>query len=337
MPGAMEVNQTGQRQDIADIVSNIRAEETPIMSMIPKRPRPLQKVTQFQMEAYPDAAITGIMDGEDVSSFDHTPRVLGEAVAQKFRRPWKVSDFADVTQVAGLPSGEKGRQKAVAAIVLKFMLEGRILSNADCSIDNGTDTPNETRGAVSWLSTSAQDVKPVNASFRPASDTQYTGTLGDFTETAFENILAACYKIRHAKLKLDLVLGVDLKKKFDNFTARDAEATATNVPVRTFNQNAKDKAMIKVVDVLEFSTAMVRLHLSTFIGLTEATGAASDYTHRSGIGFDLEQWRMGYMRAPGMKELEDQGGGPRGFADTIAVLECRNPLAQPLIWISSDS
>jgi hypothetical protein len=84
-----------------------------------------------------------------------------EGIAQKFRRPWFVSDIADVTTVAGLPSGEKGRQKAIAAIVLKLMIEARCLSNEECSEDNGTDTPNATRGGYMWLSTTAQALRPV--------------------------------------------------------------------------------------------------------------------------------------------------------------------------------
>ena len=53
MAGIYESAQIGIRQDIADIVANVRADQMPFTSMIRKRPRPLQKLTQWQMEDYP--------------------------------------------------------------------------------------------------------------------------------------------------------------------------------------------------------------------------------------------------------------------------------------------
>ena len=127
MAGLYEKDQVGQRQDIADIVANIESVNTPFVSMLKKEKKPNQKKMDYQTEAYPDVAFEGIMDGADVDAFESIPRGLLTAMQQKFRRPWKVSDFADETEVAGLPKGEKGRQKAAAAQVLKFMLENRFL------------------------------------------------------------------------------------------------------------------------------------------------------------------------------------------------------------------
>jgi hypothetical protein len=334
MPGAFEVDQVGQRQDIANEVFNVRADETPFTSMVPKRKRPLKKLTQWQVEDYPDPSHAGIMDGADVESFESTPRVMLEGIAQKFRRPWFVSDFADVTTVAGLPSGEKGRQKAIAAIVLKLMIEARALSAEECSEDNGTDTPNATRGAFMWMSVSEQALRPVPAAYRPASACVYSSTLAALTETAFEACLAAAYKARRGKLDLDGFVGIELKQKFDNWTARDSEATTTNVPVRTFNQDSSKNAIIKVVDFFKFSTGTIRVHLSSHLRLG-ANGAASAYTHKSGLFIDRKMWALGFMRDPGMRELPDLGGGPRGYSDAIATLECHNPLGQVVLSIGS--
>lgn len=332
MPGVMEASQVGQLQEISDVVTNIRADEMPFISMCKKSKKPHQKIATWQNEDYRNGSIEGVMDNEDVQSFNSQPRVLLTGVCQKSREPWSVSDFAAETDVAGLPKGEKARQKAVAAIVLKMMMEGRALSNEECSVDNGVDTPNETRGVFKWIQAAAQALYPVDASFRPAAAVIYSGTLANLTETSFTAQLAAAFKARRGKLNLDGFVGIDLKVKFDDFTARDAEATATNVPVRQWTQNAKQKRFIKVVDFLELSTGTVRLHPSTYL-YKNTNGSDSAYTHKSGAFLNMDMWELGFLgnRRPRMMELPDLGGGPRGYSDAIYIIKCLNTLGQVMV------
>jgi len=302
--------------------------------MCKKDKKPANKLPTWQTESYRAGSLAGIMDGADVTTFNHEPRELLTGVCQKLREPWMVSDFSDVTEVAGLPEGEKGRQKVVAAKVLKFALEGRCLSNEECSTDNGTTVPNAMRGAAKWILATAQTKYPVPASFRPASGNIHASTLAALTETVFEGLLASAFKERKAKLSLDGFVGITLKMKFSNWTARDPEASASSYPVRMFNQDAAKAQMIKVVDFLKFDAGEVRLHLSTYLYLS-AAGAASDYTHRSGLFLNMDMWALAFMRRPRMVELQDEGGGPRGFADLIGTLKCFNPLGQIKVESSS--
>lgn len=325
MPGAYEVDQVGQIQEISDMVFNVRADETPLTSLCPKDRKPAQKVSTWQTEGYDDVAIGGVADGADVTEFSHQPREELTGVAQKFRQPWFVSDFADVTDVAGIKS-EKARQKAIAAKKLKFAMEGRFLSNEELAKEP-TAAENLTRGAFRWLQATAQTLYPVPAAFRPASACIYTGTLANLTESAFENLVIAAYTAKRGKVNIDMFAGVLAQRVLDNFTVRDTDGAANLFPVRSFNQNAKDKKLIKAVTVLEFSYGTVRCHPSTFLYLN-ADGSASDRTHRSFLGLDLSMWRLAFMRKPRMVDLQDQGGGPRGFADAIAILKSMNPLGQ---------
>lgn len=335
MAGLYEINQVGQRQDIADIVANIESENTPFVSMLKKEKKPNQKKMDYQAEAYPDAPFDGVMDGADVSAYESVSRGLLTAMQQKFRRPWQVSDFADETEVAGLPKGEKGRQKAAAATILKFMLENRFLSAEECSVDNGVAVPNETRGAFKWLEDSAQAVYPVPAAFLTKAASRHTGALSTLDEAAFKLLMASAYADRKQVSSLDGFVGLNLKSLFDNWTVKAETGSATVYPVRTFNADLKDRAVINIVDFLKFSTGTVRLHLSSRLHLTSATGAASAYTPNSGLFLDMKMWSMAYMRAPGMRELPDLGGGPRGFADCIAGLKCLNPLGQVVVETDS--
>jgi len=334
MPGAFEIDQVGQIQEISNEVFNIRADETPFTSMMKKDPKPSKKLADFQVEDYRKGSLNGIMDGADVTSFSHQGREMLHAVAQKFREPWMVSDFADVTQVAGLPNGETGRQKMQAAKALKFGLEGRALSDQECSIDDGGATPNETRGGLLWIDDAEQALYPVPEAFRPSADQIYEDALADLTEVEFEAMLASAFQEKHGVLDLDGYLGIELKRQMTNWTSRDPDASATDVPIRTFNQDATKKAMIKVVDFFQFDSGKVRSHLSTFIALN-TDGSPSDYTHKSGLFVAVSMWAMAFMRKPGMTTLPNLGGGPRGFSDCIAMVKCFNPLAQMKVYTDS--
>jgi hypothetical protein len=309
MAELFEQNQIGKRQDISDAIFNVEASETPVTSMLKKDKDLLQKVSTWQTESYPNAGSTGTMDGADVASFEHVPRAELTGVAGLLRRPWKVSTFADNTEIAGLGGKkERANQKAKAIVILKQMMERRVLSAHECSLDNGTDEPNETRGMFKWLSTTEQTVYPVPAAYRPASATQYTGALASLSEDAFIGLLNAAFKVRKQPGTLDGIVGIDLKSQFDKYMAMgDAGATFGTMPVRTFNVDAEDRAVIRVVDILKFSAGTVRLHPSSYLLTDEITGAPTDYTDKSGAFIDLKMWAMAFLKGVNSRELPDLG------------------------------
>jgi hypothetical protein len=337
MAGIYEKDQVGKREDLADILSCVVAEETPFTSMLAKEGKPSNKIMNFQAKRYPDRAFAGVLDGADVAAYnDQAPRALLTAVCQKFVEPWMVSDFGDEAVIAGLPKGEKGEQKAAALINLKFAIEARLLSATECSVDNGSSVPNATRGAINWLLDTAQATYPVDSNFRTPAACRYTGALASLTEAAFQNLLAAAWTSRRGAGVLDGFVGITLKRVFDNWSSlTDAGSAFATFPVRTWNQNAESKALVKVIDILKFSEATVRLHPSAYIAKTVGTGADSAYTPRSGLFLDMAMWKLAWTRKPRLVDLEDKGGGPRGFADAILGLKCFNPLGQALVYAST--
>lgn len=325
MPGAYEVDQVGQKQEISNMVFNARAPQTPFTSLVPKGKKPAQKISTWQTKSITDGSLDGVADGADVTEFGHEPREELTGISQKQREPWMVSDFADVTDVAGIKS-EKAEQKATATVKLKYKMEGRYLSLLECAKEPAADT-NLMRGAGLWLSPTAQTLYPVPEEFRPSADCTYDGTLANLTEAEFENLVIAAYLATDHAVDIDMFTGVLAQRVIDNFTVRDTDGAANLYPVRSFTQDAKSKKMIKVVSVLEFSYGTVRCHPSTFL-FKNLDGTASDRTSRGFLGLNLRMWELGFMRKPRMVDLQDQGGGPRGFADVISVIKCRNPLGQ---------
>lgn len=334
MAPLIEANQVGKIQEISDAVFNIVSTKTPFMSMINKDPKPHQKRATWQVEKYIEAGLGGVMDGADVESYNSTPREEIEGTAQHMRFPYKISQFSDVTDVAGIRS-EFARQKATAIVTLKKMMEARALSREDSSQDNGVTVPNATRGVFPWLDSAAQGNKPVPTDYRPPAACNHTGTLATVTEASFRTQLDCAFNLREGASTLDGFVGISLKDRFDDFTARDAAATTTNVAIRTFNQNAENMSLINVVDFLKFSSGTVRLHPSSHLARNAATGAETDYTTRSGVFLDMTMWRCAFMRKPQTVPQADDGGGPRGYCETILILKCMNPQGHLKVETSS--
>ncbi len=335
MPELLEANQVGKLQDISDAVFNVEAAETPFISMCGKDPKPHQKQSSWQSEKYPVDGHQGEMDGQDVTNFDSGQRKLLYGMAQLLRRAYKVSTFADVTDVAGIKR-EIAHQKALAMVVLKTKMESRALSDSESSEDDNVAIPNETRGGFKWLDTGAQAHLPVDPLFRPPVECHHTTPLDTFTEKTFRSQLDAAYKLRRSKSSLDGFVGVTLKGLVDDWTVYDSQ-TPTQVPVRSFQHKGDSGQLINVVDFLKFSTGTVRLHISSQLHTDEATGAPTNFTDRSGLFLDMRMWRIAFMKRPQDRRLQDGGGGPRGYCETIMMLKCMNPLGHLKVETDLDS
>jgi hypothetical protein len=312
----------------------VEAEATPLSSMLAKRKRPNQAIHDWQLKNYPRRAITGVVDGKDVTEHTHTARERVHAVAQKVWDNPGISDFADEAEVAGLSKGEMAEQIADSIVLVKRIIEGRCLSNEECSLDDGVNTPYETRGLGKWIQNGAQATYPVPASFRTPSAQVYSSTLAAFTEDAFNAMMQSAFKQRHGPATLDGFVGIELKAAISKFTRYD-DTVSNKTVVRTFNQDAKDKAIISVIDRIVTDQGTVNLHPVTFLYLTEGTGEDSAYTHKSGFFVDMKMLGLAYTRMPRVRRLEDRGGGPRAIVDAIFMLMCDNPLGHMKAEISA--
>ena len=333
MPPLMERDQIGKAQQLADLITNIEAEATPVSSMARKESKPKQNLIEYQAEVFDDVGHEGVVDGKDVDSFEHQQREKLYARGQKVWHNPSVSDFAEETTIKGLSGGEMAHQKAVALIQVKRKIERRILANVDSKPDNGL-IPYETRGLPAWIQTTAQADLPVPSAVRPPAGSIYSDTLANFTEDSLTDILEAQYNIRKPRVTLDGIVGSKLKRQITGFSIYQDEVN-DKVGVRQFNQNAKDKSIIRIVDKLATDFGDVRLHLSSYLYTAAATGAFSDESLRSGLFLDMRYISMAYTRMPRIKDLEDRGGGPRAIVDAIFALLCYAPHAQSKAQISS--
>lgn len=333
MPGMYEddAGAVTKRQSVEEIITNIESTKTPFCSAIKDGGKANQILHDFTLEAYPDRPFRGVLDGADVDTFNHVPRVQAHSITQQLREPWKVTQFTEATNFVGIAS-EKANQQAKAAVLLKFQKEKLFLSDLDLAFDNQNDQANQTRGAFAWLNPTQGTLHPVPADFRLHSDQWITVPTDEVLESVIEAALGRCFDQRHEEVNLFMPLGRSLKSQFDTFTMYQNGNTTTQIPVREYNANVGDKTFLKCVDFLQFSSGTVALKQHSYLLHDADTGAATAYSDRSGLAIDLSQWMTKSMRTLNSQELEDKGGGPRGFWDEMVSLCCLNPLGQFAVY-----
>lgn len=325
MAQLLESNQVGVRESLADLIAVAESDATPYTSMLEKRKKPINVVHDWQVKAYPVAGHSGVPDGTPATDFKSNPRSRVHGICQKLWHNPAVSDFAEEVEVAGAPDGEMEEQVADALVALARKQESRFLSNVDQSLESQPGTANETRGIFPWLSPTAQATYPVPNGFRPGANQLYNGTLANFTEAQLIALATAAYINRKKKIKMVGILGVNLKNQVTGFSKYDVQS-ATSLPIRRFNQNSDDKAMISVIDRLVLDTCEIDLQLSSFLVTDPKTGQPTAYSNSSGVFLDMDMAALHYMRLPRTKPLPYDGSGYKAICDCIVLHVIDNPL-----------
>ncbi len=333
MASMYETNQVGKRQEISEKIFNVESDKTPFLSLVKKGPVPNQMLMSWQGFVFPNAPSTGIKDGVAATDPASIARVLLEGCAQHFRRQWGVTTLAELTNIAGVGRNEVGFQRLQAMTLLKRMIEQQLLSVDDCAVESG-ETPWTTRGVGSWISNSAQSVKPVDATLRNSAAAIYTGAVASLTEAAFRTMLQAAYGETKEPVSLDGFVGVDLKAVLDDFTQLYPTGTGTSQAKAIYNVAGVGEYQNKV-EWLRFSVGDVRLHLNPFLAVTTSTGAASAYTPKSGYFLNMEMWEVAYLMKPANTNLSPDGSGTKGFIDAVLGLKCFNPRGQMKVYSNS--
>ncbi|HET9374321.1 MAG TPA: DUF5309 family protein [Chthoniobacterales bacterium] len=328
MAGLLEINQVGKREDFADVIAMIDFKNTPFSSMCPKGSEPVNTIYDWQMDAYDDPVLGGIIDGKDVVDTDYVNPAARRAKAhgriQKFRKAFMVSDMAqNVSDVAGIGRhGEMQRAIKKSILELKRSMEATFCSDQVSQADNGSTLAYLTRAVGNWVSNAAGTDLPTPAAFVTPTASILTMTTATMLEDDVNGAMQSIYSQTGQQKDFDLICGTNLKKRFSSFAAWVPSAVST-VPLRRFNQDADSKAIINTVDFWQGDFGGVKLILSLFLAYDSAVANV-----RNGRGYliDWDQFELRYNRMPGYKENPDLGGGPRGYVDAVCGLVVYNPL-----------
>lgn len=316
MASSTSYNTAGNREDLTDIISILEPESTPFVSMM-KKGRATGTFVEWQADKLSTPDFDGVNEGEDVSSFKNQAEDrarLGNYV-QKFRDTFQVSDIQELVDTAGV-ANEFANAEAKAVRNVKRSIESAFCSSQDRQAEAGSGTPYKTRGMLKWLGVGGQPSDVPAAYQNVANDT--TGTQ---TEATFNSVLQELYEANGMPGgQLTLIAGPSLKQEISNFSR---QASATN-NTYVINQDAESRKITLTVNLYEGDFGTVACVPSLFINRTSGSDTVDA---DAGLLIDPEYVGMHSLKAESATELEDQGGGRRGFVDVIASLACYSPKA----------
>lgn len=347
-----KTNKIGQREALADLISQVDAKETPFTSMVKKAAKPGNTFFQWQVESLPKPRLGGVLDGSDVdpngSEVQNFTKDTVNGVTtqyrhqigtyiQKFRRVVRVSDLAeDLNTVAGVKS-PLAREVARAVQLIKRDMEITFCSDQKHQEDNGT-VPYLTRGLDMWLKSATgapgseqhpdQNVLGTGVipkDFCVPTSSRATGSVNDLTEAKIQNVMTSIYEQTGQTRQFDAIVGTALKRAFTNlvFNTPSAGTDEVRTAVRTLNREAKEATYISNIDVFKGDFGGLRLHPSTWL---KWTNGAPNQNIGYVIPFDMLDVRYGGNVA-GVYELTNNGGGEGRRIEAIAALCVYNPLA----------
>jgi len=309
-------NTAGNREDLTDAISILEPESTPFISMM-RKGKATGTFVEVQVDRLKTSSFNGVSEGEDVGSFSNQAEDrarIGNYV-QKFRQTWKVSDIQQLVDTAGVAS-EKANSEGKCVRQIKRDIEGAFCSAQDRQAEAGSGTPYKTRGMLKWLGVGGQPSDVPTFAQNVANDT--TGTQ---TEATFNNVLQELYTANGMPGgQLTLIAGPGLKQEISNFSRQLAATNGTYV----VNQDADSKKITLSVSVYEGDFGLVNIVPSTLINRTSGSETVDA---DAGLLIDPEYVAMHTLKAESSQELEDQGGGSRGYVDVIAALSCLSPVA----------
>ncbi len=316
MAKATSYNSSGVREDLTSVISTLEPEATPFISMI-KKAKATGTFVEWQCDKLRSPSFDGVSEGLDVQSFTNQSEDrarLGNYV-QKFRETYMVSDIQQLVDVAGV-SSEVARAQGHAVRNIKRSLEAAFCSAQDRQAEAGSGTPYKTRGMFKWLGSGGQPSDVPTDYQSVANDT--TGTQ---TEATFNSVLQELYEANGMPGgQLTLLAGPSLKQEISNFSR--AVASVQN----TYNvtQSAESKKITLSVNLYDgdFGTVAV---VPTLWNLR--TSGSDTVDADAGLLIDPEYVGMHSLKAESSSQLEDQGGGQRGYVDVIAGLACYSPKA----------
>ena len=335
--------QSGGREDLSDLISNVDAKSTVFTSLAKKGKKPGNVVMGWQMDKYEDPSVHGIFEGVDVVTGDYVNpaknRKLMQNYVQIFRRTFRISNLADEVQVVAGVKSELANGIAKKLVEIKRDMEYAFLGNTDADVESGTQNPYVTKAMGSFLAsggtnTSTDDIV-VPADFRTPSGSIETTATASLTEAKVQDVLKSIYNTTGTIRDYDLLCGPTLKRVFTNFT-QSATGSNDRLAIKTFNQSASEKSYINVIDLYEGDFGRLRLHPPVPINTTATTGSsATKTTHGQtttaapfkGYVIPFDQVEIRYGKLPQIKELTDNGGGPARLIEAMAALVVYNPSA----------
>jgi hypothetical protein len=322
----------GNREDLRDILTILEPEQTPVVSAMSKGPGPRGTYTEVLADELAVPSIQGQPEGRDINSFSNkaTKRQRFGNNIQIATRDFGVTDVQMLVDTAAV-SNELDYAKMKTLREMKRDIESVICSNEERQTGNATDAW-KTRGLFKWTSSgrtelgnevlenrTIPDNVPTEYLTPAEQDIDAAGTGSpDMTETQLNGVLQSLFETHSAKKTYLGVFGPEAVEVIDNFTRIEG---TTNTQRYTLNDDITKKTINLEVKIFNSSFGRVNIIPSVFLDRR----GTSTFNTEAGLILDLSLLQLQYMEPLHAVTLDDEGGGPRGYAKTIYSLMCKNP------------
>jgi len=309
-------NTAGNREDLTNILSRLAPEDTPIFNRLGKESAAKAMLTEWQLDDLGDPVFGGTDEGVDVTSFDNKAKDR-EKVGnrqEKFRETWNVTEEQELVDTAGVDS-EVAEAKAKSNIELKNDSESAIASDQTQQAGTGAQ-PSRLEGLGAWSD-------PTNATIpvRYRTPAASVGVTTGLTENTFRAVLQSRFTTVGKKGAMAQFNGPNLQDKISDFTR--AEGTTTQ---KSFSVNIMAEKKMMILSVMEYVSDWGTIDMMPTLFNARVTDTAiGAATLDRGYGLTPGMHELRFLQRPFQKELEDKGGGPRGFSQSIMTLVVRNP------------
>lgn len=304
-PGSAALN----REDLHDAISLLAPAETPILSSASKF-KCNATFVEWGVDKLAAPSSTAVEEGADVTTFDDKfadVARLGNYV-HKLWRSYRVSDIQEAVSSAGAQDIARAEMKAVKE--LKRDVEKTLMGTQDRSA-GGDGSASTMRGLGDWIDfTGPSDV--------PAAYRTPTGAVhvsGTFTETIFNDMITAAYRVSGKSQDLTLVADTALRRVITDFARADSTTGAN----RSWNNDSSSELVKLAVSVYQSHHGIV--------AITDMNpDCATDTTNKdSGYLLNPDYYSVGELITLGSSRLPDLGGGPRGLVDWTGTLKVSHP------------
>ena len=324
MAQATSYNVQGNREDLTNFLTILEPEDCPKTSTFAKTTKATNTFQTWQADSLAPVDFSGVLEGQDVQAFNNEAanRARFGNYIQSFRRPWMVSRLQEASDPAGV-SSEVANSKVKAMREIKRSIEAAIGSDNDMQADNGV-VPWKTRGLGSWIRATAQSVNPVPTAFlTPTASIDATAT-GSLTENLFNDVFQSIFQVNGGRRNYTLFAGPNLKRAISKFQRQEGTTTAKSYMV---TQDANENKVTLNVTVYDGDFHTVTVIPDMFNGLADGADPSTTTNQQKARGYVIDPALVGISTMLGMQaeELEDQGGGRRGFVSTTLLLVCKNP------------
>jgi len=300
----------GNREDLSDILTVLAPEDAPVTSLCSKgaAKSTFHEWTVDELAA-PDAS--GINEGSDVTAFTDkfaSRARLGNYV-QLFRRDYLVSNLQSAVSSVGPADYAQAKAKAMREI--KRDIELAICSNNDRQAEDGVN-PYKLRGLGDWIDSAGPSDVP-SAYRTPAASIESSS----LAEGDMNDILGSIFTKTGEMGNLTAVCNVALRKVIANFTRAEGTTTATAYNI---NEDAGSKKITLSVSLFESDFGVVKIVNANPVCMPQAST-------NEGYILDPKYLGIGTLLPMGSTDLENQGGGERGYVDCALTLAVKSPLA----------